>query len=114
MTVNINLELWELNLILTGLAKLPYEESGAVIHRIKEQVEPSVTHCKDCAWFAPVESVPEAEALHRKLIDTFSDCLPRREGECGICRKVTYSPDKPVLTRPDGYCHRAERRKADE
>lgn len=30
------------------------------------------------------------------------------------CRKLTFSEDRPVLTRPDGYCHRAERREADE
>lgn len=77
-------------------------------------VKSDVTNCRDCAWFAPVESMPEAEALHRKLHELFDGVLPGREGECGICRKVTYSPDKPVLTRPDGYCHRAERREPDE
>lgn len=71
-------------------------------------------NCKDCEWFAPIESMHEAEKLHNHLIATLGDILPRRKGECGICRKVTYSPDKPVLTRPDGYCHRAERRDADE
>ena len=35
----INLELWEINMILSALAKLPYEESAATIQRIKEQVE---------------------------------------------------------------------------
>lgn len=70
--------------------------------------------CKDCVWFARVSDLPAAEELHEKLLSTFGDILPRREGECGICRKVTFSPDKPVLTRPDGYCHRAERREADE
>lgn len=71
-------------------------------------------HCKDCEWFAPIESMPEAEKLHNRLIATLGDVLPRREGQCGICRKVTFSKDKPVLTREDGFCHRAERRKPDE
>lgn len=66
--------------------------------------------CKECAWFAPVESMPEAEKLHNRLHELFDGVLPAREGGCGICRKVTYSPDKPVLTRPDGYCHRAEKK----
>ena len=35
----INLEKWEINLILHALAKLPYEEVSATIQRIKEQVE---------------------------------------------------------------------------
>lgn len=35
----INLEPWEINLILSALAKLPYEDSAATIQRIKEQVE---------------------------------------------------------------------------
>lgn len=35
----INLERWEINLILNALAKLPYEEVAATIQRIKEQVE---------------------------------------------------------------------------
>lgn len=36
----INLEVWEINLILNALAKLPYEEVAGTIQRIKEQVEP--------------------------------------------------------------------------
>lgn len=71
-------------------------------------------HCKDCAWFAPVSDLPEAEALHNRLHELFDGVLPAREGQCGICRKLTYTEDRPVLTRPDGYCHRAERREADE
>ena len=35
----INLELWEINLILSALAKLPYEEVSATIQRIKNQAE---------------------------------------------------------------------------
>ena len=34
----INLELWEINLILNLLAKLPYEDVAATIQRIKEQM----------------------------------------------------------------------------
>lgn len=71
-------------------------------------------HCKDCAWFAPVSDLPEAEALHNRLHELFDGVLPAMEGQCGICGKVTFSKDRPVLTRPDGYCHRAERREADE
>jgi len=66
--------------------------------------------CKDCAWFMSVSSVPEAEALHDKLHELFDGVLPAREGQCGICRKVTYSPDRPVLTNENGFCHRAEKR----
>lgn len=35
----INLELWEIKLVLSALAKLPYEEVSATIQRIKTQVE---------------------------------------------------------------------------
>ena len=35
----INLELWEINLILSLLAELPYSKVAATIQRIKEQVE---------------------------------------------------------------------------
>lgn len=69
-----------------------------------------IIHCKNCVWFAPVNSIQAAAKLHDLLIDTFGDCLPRREGECGVCRKVTFSHDRPVFTREDGYCHRAERK----
>lgn len=40
--MTINLELWEINLILRALAKLPYEEVSATILRIKKQVEENV------------------------------------------------------------------------
>ena len=69
-----------------------------------------MTHCKDCAWFAPVESMPEAEKIHNHLLNTLGDILPRREDEIGVCRKVTYSKERPVLTHGEGFCHRAERR----
>lgn len=35
----INLEMWEINLILNALAKLPYEEVVGTIQRIKAQME---------------------------------------------------------------------------
>lgn len=38
--MSINLEMWEINLVLNALAKLPYEDVSATIQRIKEQVEP--------------------------------------------------------------------------
>lgn len=46
--MKIELERWEVNMILCALAQLPYEESAATIYRIKEQIEPPV-HCSDCA-----------------------------------------------------------------
>ena len=67
-------------------------------------------HCKECAWFAPVESMPKAEKIHNKLHELFDDVLPAREGKCGICRKVTFCKEKPVLTNEEGFCHRAEER----
>lgn len=70
----------------------------------------SIIRCRDCAWFAPVESCPEAAELHRKLIMLFEDCLEKREGKRGVCRKVTFSKERPVLTNEHGYCHRAERK----
>ena len=108
--MKLDLELWEINTALNALAKLPYEESGAIIQRIKDQIDPPMTHCKDCAWFAPVESNPAALDMHVKLHELFDGILPPREGRTGICRKVTFSPDKPVLVNENGFCHRAERR----
>ena len=67
-------------------------------------------NCKECEWFLPVQALSEAEKMHNVLCDTLGDVLPRRDGEIGICRKVTYSIERPVLTRPDGFCHRAERK----
>ena len=74
---------------------------------MKSQLEP-VTHCRDCVWFASVESLPEAVWIHEKLMELFDDCLKKREGGCGICRKVTFSRERPVLTNYNGFCHRAE------
>lgn len=107
--MTLNLEEWEVNMVLTALAELPYEESAATIYRIKDQIEPPI-HCSECVWFAPVESMPEAEKWHTKLHELFDGILPKRKGKTGVCRKVTFSEDKPVLTREDGYCHRAERK----
>lgn len=67
-------------------------------------------HCKECEWFAPIESMPEAAALHNKIHELFDGVLPEREGKCGICRKVTFCREKPVLTNEDGFCHRAVRK----
>ena len=106
--MKIELERWEIDMVLCALEELPREESGETIRRIEEQVEPPVIHCKDCVWFAPVESMPEAEKRHKKLHEIFDGIFPRREGKTGVCRKVTFCEDKPVLTRPDGFCHRAE------
>lgn len=112
--MKIELEQWEINTALNALAELPYKESGAIIQRIKDQIDPPVTHCKGCAWFAPVESMPAALALHEKLHELFDGILPPREGRTGICRKVTFSPDKPVLCNENGFCHRAERKEENQ
>lgn len=65
-------------------------------------------HCKGCAWFLPLEAMPEAKKMSDKLHKLFDDVLESRDGETGICRKVTFSMERPVLTREDGFCHRAE------
>lgn len=108
--MKLNLEEWEVGMILTALEEIPSEESSETIRRIKEQIMPDLIHCKDCVWFAPVESMPEAEKWHKKLHEIFDGIFPKREGKCGVCRKVTVCEDKPILTRPNGYCHRAERK----
>ena len=74
----------------------------------------SVVHCRDCVWFAPVEIIPEAARIHEKLTELFGDCLKKREGQCGVCRKVTFSKERPVLTSANGFCHRAEHRQSEE
>ena len=35
----INLELWEINMILNILAEKPYNEVAGIIHHIKEQLK---------------------------------------------------------------------------
>lgn len=65
-------------------------------------------HCKDCAWFLHLEAMPEAQKMHDLLHEYFDDILEPRDGETGICRKVTFSMERPVSTREDGFCHRAE------
>lgn len=65
-------------------------------------------HCKECAWFLPLQTMPEAKKLHDKLHECFDGILEPRDGETGICKKVTFSMEHPVLTREDGFCHRAE------
>lgn len=37
--MKLDLEQWEVNIILSALAKRPYEEVAGTIQRIKEQVE---------------------------------------------------------------------------
>lgn len=76
---------------------------------MKSELEQMI-HCRDCAWFASVETMPEAVRVHEKLLELFGDCLKKREGVCGICRKVTFSPERPVLTNSNGFCHRAQLR----
>lgn len=73
-----------------------------------DNLKPGEIRCNGCAWFAPVESMHEAEKWHNLLQKCFGDILPAREGEVGICRKVTFSADKPVLTHESGFCHRAD------
>ena len=112
--MKIDLELVEIKTALNALAKLPYEESAAIIQRIKDQIDPAVTHCKDCACFAPVESNPAALAMHVKLHELFDGILPPREGTTGVCRKTPGSGRVPLLVNENGFCHRAQRREQDE
>ena len=109
--MNINLEQWEIGMILCVIEELPREESGATINKIVEQLESTTIHCKDCVWFAPIESVPAAEKMHKKLHKLFDGILPPRDGKTGICRKVTFCAEHPVTTNENGYCHRAEKKK---
>lgn len=71
-----------------------------VVHGGKQKQMPPV-QCKDCVWYAPVDSNPTAKEIH-DILDTGN--------EVGVCRKLTYTEDRPVVTRPDGYCHRAEKK----
>lgn len=64
--------------------------------------------CKNCAWFASMELYPEAMEFHQAVTEIFGDIFPRREGDCGICRKVTFCKERPVITNENGYCHRFE------
>ena len=80
---------------------------------MKSELEP-VIHCRDCVWFASVETMPEAVRIREKVAELFGECLKKREGACGICRKVTFSKERPVLTNSDGFCHRAEYCRNDE
>lgn len=67
-----------------------------------------IIHCRNCCWFAPIEDYPEALQFHLLLQEKLGDILPPREENVGICRKVTFSKDRPVWTHEGGYCHRAE------
>jgi len=67
-----------------------------------------LTRCGECVWFTGVDTIPQAAALHEKMMELFGDCLQKRDGACGVCRKITFSKDRPVLTNSNGYCHRAE------
>ena len=71
----------------------------------------SEIYCKNCTWFAPIESVPAAENMYRKLHELFDGTLSPREGMVGVCRKVTFCAERPVITNENGYCHRAEYKK---
>lgn len=110
----INLEMWEINMILNILAEQPHKEVGPTIRRIVDQVDlpdkVEVIRCERCARFSPIESVPEARKLHQLLQDTLGDVLPKREGYIGICQKDTLCRDRPVLKNSNGYCDSAERR----
>lgn len=112
--MKIELEPWEINTALNALAELPYKESGAIIQRIKDQIDPPVTHCRECAWFAPVESNPAALAMHVKLHELFDGILPPREGTTGVCRKTPGSGRVPLLVNENGFCHRAQRKEENQ
>lgn len=108
--MKLNLEEWEIGMILCALEEIPHEESGETIRRIQEQMENPIIHCKDCVWFDTVESMPEAEKMHKKLHELFDGVLPPREGKCGVCRKTPFCGRVPLLTNENGFCHRAKRR----
>ena len=76
-----------------------------VAARNNRQCEDCHTRCRDCVWYAPINSNPTAKEIH-DILDSGN--------ETGVCRKFTFTENRPVMTRPDGYCHRAERREADE
>jgi hypothetical protein len=67
-------------------------------------------HCKDCAWCVPIEEYPDQVKFRKLLVETFGDILPSRGEKVGICRKLTFSKERPVWTREGGYCHHAERK----
>lgn len=69
-----------------------------------------IIHCRNCCWFAPIEDCPAADKFHLLLQEKLGDILPAREEKVGICRKVTFSKDRPVWTHEGGYCHRAEKK----
>lgn len=41
----INLELWEINLIMKALGERPYNEAAPLIRKIREQAEKEELHC---------------------------------------------------------------------
>lgn len=110
--MTLNLEEWEVDMVLTGLAQLPYEESAATIYRIRLQVDPDIICCRDCEMFAPLEECPEAEAFHKFLQDLFD--LAQKAGETGVCRRKPFCFKIPRLTNELNSCRKAQRRKADE
>ena len=80
---------------------LPASAKSADRRMEELQAESGMAHCRDCVWNEPVESNPTAQRIH-DILDSGN--------EVGVCRKLTYSEDRPVLTQPDGFCHRAERK----
>lgn len=103
--MKLHLEEWEVGMILRGLEELPREEAAETIRRIEEQMAQDIICCKDCAYFAPVERNPIAQMLHD---------LMHNGNMTGYCKKLSISEAEPILTRQDGFCHRAKRRKQDE
>lgn len=59
--------------------------------------------CRNCVWYEEVV-MPHVDPVHN-----YSPAIFQKQ-KAGICRRVTTSKEHPVYTRPDGYCHRAERR----
>lgn len=102
--MKIELEQWEINMILCALEELPREQAGMTMQRIEEQIQPVIINCVDCAYFQPVERNPIA----KKLFDLVGG------NTTGWCKKLSFSPDEPILTRADGYCHRAKRKDEQE
>lgn len=96
--MKLNLEDWEVGMILSALEEIPPEESSETIRRIREQIEPELIRCRDCERFEPEKRNPVAQ-MFRELLW----CGDQK----GICRR-TNSP-----TESNGYCHKAKRRQND-
>lgn len=97
--MKLNLEDWEVGMILSALEEIPPEESSETIRRIREQIEPELIRCRDCERFEPEKRHPMVQMV-RDLIGC--------DNQPGICKRTS------APTEANGYCHKAKRRKQDE